>query len=888
MKRKFISLVLAFCLLLSVMPVCAYYPVGEEIPETGVLIFNDLEGWSAPVDMMYNKGKGGRMFRAAGAFGNEDGNQYWTPTVRDNSLLFSLRDVNDKANTDVINTGKLKWQANVKVPKANDLAEGMTSSLYLYTNNYNGWHQSLTAERAYLASIDYKNDAPVISFGVKDVGYGRPSPNADGSNAKTIEFDKWYTLTVIVDYDLKEVNYYIDGELVAYYMGDASTVVKQFGCLLGGFAQGGTASSNFACVDNFLVERLSPGFISAKAAEKGKNYVDVKFASTLDKTTGISPSDYELKLLGENSTVSPETVEFVTADTLRFAFAEEFEQSATYELILNGTLYEAGNSSKVVKVGTKVLFATDGESIERTLLQQNFDDLSFPTAENSADFTDFYYEGRKATDGVIDTTDDFIAQPEKTADYVSAFDATEGKMLKFTHNDMYPQDGTTKTYYKNLVIPFDEGMTASGGELTFEFDLMSAYTGGANNMAYYDIGFGLHDLKQEATAFNYNTTMADATMFAGLGYYSGQTKALSYGLPTRRARFATWYNGTHPANQANAIRGQQGAWWTSDAVCNLQSVKATALNEELSTIEASMNRYKIVVDINGDDSKFEIYFNGELKGTYNYIPGGVTDVEYDALVFTFIGEEILADGRNMETRPCNTYIDNISVKQLVKASNSVLGISFEKYDGTEYSYGDLLPAGTRKMKINFANEVNAVSASQQIDIKGAGDTYNIDTKGSSVVIDFDNCLTPNTEYTVTINECLLDKDGMPLGRNVAFTVNTDEGEVIYKTPVVKCNGSLLSAASNIASGDVLTVEAEFVNTTLDKKGSYVVLLAYKDSYLKGVAYAEYVADGTSPYTDTLTITKTADDTFVGADAVKAFVFDNISDLKPLTDAFVVE
>ena len=129
---------------------------------------------------------------------------------------------------------------------------------------------------------------------------------------------------------------------------------------------------------------------------------------------------------------------------------------------------------------------------------------------------------------------------------------------------------------------------------------------------------------------------------------------------------------------------------------------------------------------------------------------------------------------------------------------------------------------------------------------------------------------------------------MPLGRNVSFTVNTDEGEVIYKTPVVKCNNAILNSASDIALGDNLTVEAEFINTTLDKKGSYVVLLAYKDSYLKGVEYAEYFADSTSPYTDTLIITKIADASFVGADAVKAFVFDNISDLKPLTDAFVAQ
>ena len=163
-----------------------------------------------------------------------------------------------------------------------------------------------------------------------------------------------------------------------------------------------------------------------------------------------------------------------------------------------------------------------------------------------------------------------------------------------------------------------------------------------------------------------------------------------------------------------------------------------------------------------------------------------------------------------------------------------------------------------------------------------------------MVLEFDNCLTAETEYTILVKADLLDKSEIPLGKDVPFVVNTDEGEVIYKNPVVTLNGAPLNTASSITPGDNITVEASYINTTPDKKGFYLVLLAYEDSNsdgvlnLKGVSYNEYSADYTSPYEDTCVITMTADASFVGAKVVKAFVFDNISDLKPITDAFVAQ
>ena len=80
-----------------------------------------------------------------------------------------------------------------------------------------------------------------------------------------------------------------------------------------------------------------------------------------------------------------------------------------------------------------------------------------------------------------------------------------------------------KTYHKGLVFPFGEGQFVKSGILTYEFDLEVPFADGVNE-EQLDIGFGLHDSEKEETKFDYNKTFANATMFAGIGYYEGAVK----------------------------------------------------------------------------------------------------------------------------------------------------------------------------------------------------------------------------------------------------------------------------------------------------------------------------------------------------------------------------
>lgn len=868
MKIKATSLLLIVCLMLSAANVSAVFSDDEQIPEVGVLIDYDMEGWSSPSDMIFSRGKGGKLYFVSGEFGNSDGNQYWKPAVDYNELKYALRDISNKENTEVIDTGKLKIEYDVRVPKGEDMADDQSSTLYLYTMNYSGYHKGQSNGRAYMHSISYQNDCPKLILGVNDVGWAAPKAAPDGSNVVDLNFDEWYTVTTIVDYDLCEVNYYLNGSFVNHYAGDAKSVKTQFAFYYGGFTQGGT-SNNVANIDNLLIERLGDGVLAGTIGEVGRNTVSVEFSSTVDTGIELNPEDYTINILGEDSSAKAIGAAF-SDGLLLLTFADDFSPNTNYVLTLNASLYETGNPGKALKYGKKLLFLTETKPIDFVITEQNFNSIDFPTESTSAQFTDFYYEGRKADDGVINTESDFIAQPEKTWDYTEAAEKADSsdKMLRFNFDDTYPsEDGNVKTYHKNLVFPFGEGQSVRSGILTYEFDLEVPFEEGVNE-EQLDIGFGLHDSEKTATKFDYNKTFANATMFAGIGYYEGAVKALSGGIINRGNRFVTFYQRSGSESYDSKVRGRNNAvWWKEDSM-----LAEVAPN--------NTDHYKIVVDI--DNKTYCIYFNGELKAAVDFIPGGGEKFSYDAVVFSFVGN------KTEDEKPSYVYIDNLKVTHTILASNAASGISFEKYDGTAYEYGDLLPAGTKKIKLDFKNEIDADSVNGNIEIDGAGEAFTASVTGKSVELDFDNCLTANTEYRITVKAGLADVSGTVLGRDVNFNVSTDDGEIIYNTPVVRVNGASAASVSAIAAGDNITVEAEVINTTKNKKGAYAVLYAYKDSALVGAAFTRHYADSSSPYHEIIEIRHTADAGFVGADCIKAFVFDNASDLMPLTDATVID
>ena len=871
MKSKLISLMLALCIVVSATPAFAFFANDVAIPETGVLTYHDFENNSVSTSAanqlqaysggVYNitSNPDADMYYANVAVKQEqNGNKYVVLGATSAGFAYGIRDRQDTKlsnYTEYFSSGILKLEYKVLVPETEN--ETFDSN-YMYYRTLNN-----SGKAAYFNQVSSTKGNASINFATKLRNGTRPTDDAvaNGEAVKVvIENNRWYTVTMIVDYEKRQATQYLDGEFVAAYTTSAKDIIDCHGFSVGGFTKAGNEAdiSTFMWIDDFLVERLAGGIIKSEIKEFGSNYVDVKFATGIDKSETPDPEDYELKVLGEADAITAETAELIESDVLRVTFAEDFKSNTNYELILNGTLTELGNPDRYVKVGTKLLFVTEAEISERILLDQNFDDVTFPTAETSADFEDFYYEAKDA-DG------NFTTQKDLTYKYVTGVEGGDAEanatIMQVSH---LREDG--RNSQKAVVFPFENGLTARSGILEVEFE---ASTDGAST-GYFELAFGLRDTANPETSYDYNTAWSDAAQFAGLVHKTSKQKYLVPAMRDAKGHLASYYMGS-------VASGNMATWWNDSY--NLAEIDFAG-----KTASDSLDKYKLVIDL--DKDMFEIYYNDANVYTSNYLPGNVTDGNYDAFVLTSL--------RGSSQAASTLYFDNLKIKHTASVANGVKDISFEKYDGTKYSYGELLPAGTKKIIIDFKNELDDSTISENIEILGGDDSYFVYADGAKAVIELDNCLTAETEYTILVKADLLDKTEMPLGKELPFVVNTDEGEVIYNNPVVTLNGSPLNAASGITPGDNITVEASYINTTPNKKSFCVVLLAYEDLNndgvlsLKGVAANEYYADSTSPYTDTCIITKTADASFVGAKVVKAFVFNNISDLNPLTDAFVAE
>ena len=71
--------------------------------------------------------------------------------------------------------------------------------------------------------------------------------------------------------------------------------------------------------------------------------------------------------------------------------------------------------------------------------------------------------------------------------------------------------------YQSLVIPFQNGKTITKGKVNIQFNIWPAQ---ATTPSDWNLGFGLHDTTRTATSYDWNSTWADATLFAGLTPWS--------------------------------------------------------------------------------------------------------------------------------------------------------------------------------------------------------------------------------------------------------------------------------------------------------------------------------------------------------------------------------
>ena len=118
-----------------------------------------------------------------------------------------------------INDGVLRISAQVCIPSGFVMnQEDQEINNYVWTWSEAALEGDAPNDLAYLfkVGVTYGEKRGRISFQT-----GTPSNlvSADASNSKDIDFDTWYTIDTVINYDAGVIDYYVDGNLVTSYPG---------------------------------------------------------------------------------------------------------------------------------------------------------------------------------------------------------------------------------------------------------------------------------------------------------------------------------------------------------------------------------------------------------------------------------------------------------------------------------------------------------------------------------------------------------------------------------------------------------------------------------------------------------------------------------------------
>ena len=211
MKKKIVSVLVVLCMLASSLTAFAVFPEGTAVPELGVLKFLDFENLSTTDNVAFTlqTNYGGDMYYANGFVAEQNGNKYFTHNVDSSKLHYGIR---DRVGTyqDSFSTGVLRLQYDVRVPYPEGIND--TNEVYFTINNVGEY------DRAFLNTVSSKLEGPEIYFANAIHHGARPSKDAEHTATEAIEFDKWYTITMVIDYENGRVLQFLDGRRVAGFI----------------------------------------------------------------------------------------------------------------------------------------------------------------------------------------------------------------------------------------------------------------------------------------------------------------------------------------------------------------------------------------------------------------------------------------------------------------------------------------------------------------------------------------------------------------------------------------------------------------------------------------------------------------------------------------------
>jgi len=846
MLKKFFSMLLAVSMLLTSVGVMAATYEAETIPEVGVIFSDDFEyemNWWPEMEAEMKAAGYSNAYSWGGVSTADRGK---VGQVAGDAAFCAAYTVKDE-----INSGVLKLSTSYYIPSFTR-PDNVNSEYRLYGSTFNSsgnptYHYTLEVATSWAES-------PKLVFG--EVHHGSYTPPSNGSEfevePRDLEFDTWYDVETVIDYEAKTVCYFLNGERVcvmniAEAAFDTYLPVK----IVEIYKANTTLESDIRFyVDDIKIEKLGTDF-SATIDGFGENYVDVKF---VDDVSEGKTGTIAVKNLADGQNLAVTDISKVTADTLRISTEEEIVSGQMYELEFVSDVKSLYNERAKIASGTKLLFTAKTDKVVKTLLDYDFEnnfDLEAAYASKDILFID--------ASGDFDDGKDTVYEENaydniKEKLYTKKDESTNNTYLEFEHN-------SAQTQFDNIHFSFADDLEVSKGILEIEFDYARAY-----DDPIYDVN-GVALTGHEAMAnpsrsylgFN-NKSIADFT--------KNESCVLTYTVPTsekanRNATYSQIF--IYGANDWYEKWSLYGA--REGDIGRLAPTDWGLLYKMIENPNGKFMKVKMVIDL--DNNTHKVYVDGELKGENNFIPGNTNDAIYDAFV--------------MGAARYSSWVKEGSYFRLdnIVATNSytekyVDNIKFTDYEGNETSFATTAKTGTNKITVELTDEVDAEAFANAISLTGV-DAKEITVNGKVATIALENCLTPETTYTLSVSKTA----GIANDFSVQFT--TDKGEIKFAKPVIYVNDVVMSGTlGTVNAGDTVKAVSNIINTTANDAGYFILLAAYNGDVLTKVALTNSSLSAEGTYRGSAVAEITADADFAAADTVKAFVFNNPTSIIPLT------
>lgn len=287
-------------------------------------------------------------------------------------------------------------------------------------------------------------------------------------------------------------------------------------------------------------------------------------------------------------------------------------------------------------------------------------------------------------------------------------------------------------------------------------------------------------------------------------------------------------------------------------------------NSNFEYVEEKWQHYKVWIDLDRQAVRMNISDDDNPKGnTSKWVEG----ISYIGAANRPLAAIAFYNGRG--TAVSDPFLmDNLKV---YREENKLTSLEFKSYteevtDGLD----GIVPSMLDKATLKFSNPIDTTLIDSSISLYNNTTSLDEDisitwstNKREVYIAPTKKYLDPNSSYTLTIADTLLDKYNQKLNAPEPLTFSTDEGGFnVSDIIVLKGETEDATEATNVAAGDVLTVKVVYFRSgDAVADDAHLAFCAKNESILCNAQVRKIVFDGVGKCEATATFTVPSDLTF---------------------------